>query len=191
MDRTDTPDAAEAAADGPAAVEPATDEPAAVDVPGGRVIVDAAFLDADAGELRRQAREYTDGARCGFDLGVRFPDGFTGRVMRAMAAIPYGETRTYGELAAELDSAPQAVGGACGRNPVPLVVPCHRVVAADGLGGFSAEGGPALKRRLLEHEGALDVQTTLGDVRADDADDAGDVHAGGARTDDTSPPEEP
>jgi methylated-DNA-[protein]-cysteine S-methyltransferase len=103
-------------------------------------------------EIRRQAREYERGERRGFDVGAAFPDGFTGRVMRAMAAIPYGETRTYGELAAALDSSPVAVGGACGRNPVPLVVPCHRVVGADGLGGFSAEGGVDLKRRLLDHE---------------------------------------
>jgi methylated-DNA-[protein]-cysteine S-methyltransferase len=72
--------------------------------------------------------------------------------MDAMAAIPYGETRTYGDLAADLDTSPVAVGGACGRNPVPLVVPCHRVVGHDGLGGFSAEGGVDLKRALLAHE---------------------------------------
>ena len=73
-----------------------------------------------------------------------------------MAAIPYGETRTYGEIAAELDSAPIAVGGACGRNPVPVVVPCHRVVGSDGgLRGYSAADGIATKRRLLELEGAI------------------------------------
>jgi len=72
--------------------------------------------------------------------------------MDAMAAIPYGETRTYGELAVELDTAAVAVGQACGRNPVPIVVPCHRVVGANSLGGYSAEGGPELKERLLALE---------------------------------------
>jgi methylated-DNA-[protein]-cysteine S-methyltransferase len=75
--------------------------------------------------------------------------------MDEMSAIPYGETRTYGEIATALDSAPVAVGQACGSNPVPIVVPCHRVVGSDGgLHGYSAPGGVALKRRLLEHEGA-------------------------------------
>jgi methylated-DNA-[protein]-cysteine S-methyltransferase len=73
--------------------------------------------------------------------------------MAAMAAIPYGETSTYGDLAQELDTAPVAVGTACSRNPVPLVVPCHRVVGVDSLGGYSAGDGLALKERLLELEG--------------------------------------
>lgn len=72
--------------------------------------------------------------------------------------IPPGTTLSYGELAAQLDPPPiaRAVGQAMGRNPWPLIVPCHRVLAADGsLGGFSAAGGPALKRRLLEIEGVV------------------------------------
>ncbi|SHH28078.1 methylated-DNA--[protein]-cysteine S-methyltransferase [Halobaculum gomorrense] len=138
-------------------------DPVTIAVPGGRLTLDASYVDADADEIRRQAREYREGARTAFDLRVRYPDGFTGRVMGAMAAIPYGETRTYGDIAADLDSAPQSVGAACGRNPIPLVVPCHRVVAADGIGGFSAEGGPELKRHLLAHERSDSVQTTLGD----------------------------
>jgi methylated-DNA-[protein]-cysteine S-methyltransferase len=133
-----------------------------VTVPGGTLALDESYLDASPETVRQQVREYTRGDRRAFDLEVRYPDDFTGRVMRAMAAIPYGETRTYGELAASVDSGAVAIGGACGRNPVPLVVPCHRVVAADGLGGFSAAGGPALKRRLLEHEGALEEQSRLG-----------------------------
>jgi methylated-DNA-[protein]-cysteine S-methyltransferase len=147
----------------PTAKRAAYDDPVSVAVPGGRLTLDASYVGADADEIRRQAREYREGTRTAFDLPVRYPDGFTGRVMRAMAAIPYGETRTYGDVAADLDSAPQSVGAACGRNPIPLVVPCHRVVAEDGLGGFSAEGGPELKRRLLAHERSDSVQTTLGD----------------------------
>jgi len=74
-----------------------------------------------------------------------------------MSDIPYGETRTYGDLAAALDTAPVAVGSACGKNPVPLVVPCHRVVGRDSLGGYSAGDGTALKERLLALEGATRV----------------------------------
>ena len=79
-------------------------------------------------------------------------------VYRAALAIPFGETRTYGELARALGrpEAAQAVGQALGRNPWPIVIPCHRILAADGrTGGFSAPGGAATKLRLLEIEGAL------------------------------------
>ena len=134
-------------------------DPVTVAVPGGEITLDAAFVDAEEAAIRRQAREYREA----FDLPVSYPAGFTGLVMGAIAAIPYGETRTYGEIATALDNAPQPVGAACGRNPVPLVVPCHRVVAADGPGGFSAAGGPALKRRLLDHERDDTLRTTLRD----------------------------
>ncbi|WP_458190450.1 methylated-DNA--[protein]-cysteine S-methyltransferase [Haladaptatus sp. NG-WS-4] len=116
--------------------------------------LDESFLDASPEEIRQQVREYVDGDRREFDLHVTLPDDFTGRVMAAMTEIPRGETRTYGEVAEALDTAPIAVGQACGRNPVPIVVPCHRVVAADGLGGYSGGGDDrlALKRRLLDLE---------------------------------------
>ncbi|MFC5971548.1 methylated-DNA--[protein]-cysteine S-methyltransferase [Halomarina salina] len=114
------------------------------------------MLDRSASDLREQVRAYEAGERTTFDVGVAYPDDFTGRVMRAMSEIPRGETRTYGDIAADLDTSAIAVGGACGRNPLPLVVPCHRVVAADGsLGGYSASGGLETKRRLLVHEGVL------------------------------------
>ncbi len=79
------------------------------------------------------------------------------RVWRALQQIPPGQTRTYGQLATQLKSSPRAVGNACRQNPVPLLVPCHRVVAATGLGGFGGETQGkrlAMKRWLLEHEGA-------------------------------------
>jgi methylated-DNA-[protein]-cysteine S-methyltransferase len=79
-------------------------------------------------------------------------------VYRAAAAIPFGETRTYGELAKTLGrpEASQAVGQALGRNPWPIVIPCHRILAAEGrTGGFSAPGGVTTKLKLLEIEGAL------------------------------------
>jgi methylated-DNA-[protein]-cysteine S-methyltransferase len=74
------------------------------------------------------------------------------RVWEALRAIPAGETRTYGEVARAAGGVARAVGGACGANPIPILIPCHRVVAGAGLGGFSAAGGAALKRRLLAHE---------------------------------------
>jgi methylated-DNA-[protein]-cysteine S-methyltransferase len=126
--------------------------------------IDADRIVEPADEVRRQLRGYEVGEREAFDLTVEFPATFTGRVMETMAAIPYGETRTYGELASELGSAPVAVGSGCGRNPVPLVVPCHRVVGADSLGGFSSEGGVEAKRALLDHERSVgrSVQSSLG-----------------------------
>lgn len=82
---------------------------------------------------------------------------FQQRVWAALRAIPSGETRSYGELARELDSSPRAVGGACRANPILLLIPCHRVVSASGIGGFAGESGEgvklALKRRLLALEG--------------------------------------
>ena len=126
--------------------------------------IDADLIAESEAEIRRQVGEYDRGERESFDLTVSFPGSFTGRVMEAMAAIPFGETRTYGELAAEIGSSPVAVGGACGRNLAPLIVPCHRVVGADSLGGFSAEGGVELKRALLAHERSVEgsVQSDLG-----------------------------
>lgn len=126
-----------------------------VEVFGGGLDIDESFIEEPADEIRRQITAYERGERQEFDLTVAIPESFTGDVMRAMAEIPYGQTRTYGDLAADLDTAPIAVGGGCGRNPVPLIVPCHRVVAEDGgLRGYSAPGGLPLKRRLLAHEGA-------------------------------------
>jgi methylated-DNA-[protein]-cysteine S-methyltransferase len=78
------------------------------------------------------------------------------KVWKAMCAIPCGKVRTYGDLAAELHSSPRAVGQACGNNPIPIVIPCHRVVGKAGLGGFMHHsGGDALdiKLWLLRHEG--------------------------------------
>ncbi len=77
--------------------------------------------------------------------------------MRAMCAIPFGETRTYGDLARALDAPAQAIGQACGGNPVPIIVPCHRILGASGLGGYSAPGGVETKVALLKHEGAASL----------------------------------
>jgi len=123
---------------------------------GGTLDIDETLVDASVDEIDRQIREYERGERRAFDLEVAFPDSFTGRVMEVMAEIPFGETRTYGDIAADLETAPVAVGQAAGRNPVALVVPCHRVVGADSLGGYSAAGGVTLKEALLTHEGVID-----------------------------------
>ena len=73
-----------------------------------------------------------------------------------MSAIPYGQTRTYGELATELGSGSRAVANACGRNTIPIIIPCHRVVAAGGkLGGYSGDGGVETKKQLLNIEALL------------------------------------
>ncbi len=77
------------------------------------------------------------------------------KVWQALSAIPCGQAKTYGELAQQLSSSPRAVGQACGSNPLPLIIPCHRVVAKNGAGGFmhQASGAPiAIKDWLLRHE---------------------------------------
>jgi len=105
-----------------------------------------------------QIERYLNDPQFRFDLPL-VPQGteFQRRVWAKIGAIGAGRTRSYGELARELRSAPRAVGQACGANPIPIVVPCHRVLAAGGIGGFAHhEGGfhLAIKRWLLAHEGA-------------------------------------
>ena len=107
-------------------------------------------------EAARQLQAYFDGKLSHFDLPLA-PSGspFEQRVWSAMQKIPYGETRCYGDLASDIRSAPRAVGGACGKNPIPIVIPCHRVLAKAGLGGYSGAGGLDTKQVLLRLEGAL------------------------------------
>jgi methylated-DNA-[protein]-cysteine S-methyltransferase len=103
---------------------------------------------------RDQLQDYFDGKRLTFDLPLA-PQGsdFQKRVWAALCAIPPGETRSYADIARAIGSAPRAVGGANGANPIPIIIPCHRVVAADGsLGGYSGGDGPATKRFLLDLE---------------------------------------
>ncbi len=90
-----------------------------------------------------------------FDLPLAPPGTeFQRAVCRAMSGIPYGALRTYGDIAAAVGSAPRAVGGACGRNPIPIIIPCHRVVGAGGaMTGYSGAGGLETKRALLHLEG--------------------------------------
>jgi methylated-DNA-[protein]-cysteine S-methyltransferase len=114
--------------------------------------------DASAGplpEVVRQLEEYFAGRRRVFDLPIRMQGTeFQRRAWRSLMEIPYGETRSYGEQARRIGNpnASRAVGLANGRNPIPIVVPCHRVIGADGsLTGFG--GGIERKRWLLAHEG--------------------------------------
>lgn len=105
-------------------------------------------------EARDQLHDYFDARRLTFQLPLA-PHGtpYQRRVWAALARIPAGQTRSYADIAREIASAPRAVGQANGRNPIPILIPCHRVVAADGsLGGYSGEGGPDTKRFLLDHE---------------------------------------
>ncbi len=108
-------------------------------------------------EAKRQLDAYFDGRLRRFELPLRLAGSrFQRAVWGRMRAIPYGHTRTYGDLADGLASAARAVGAACGRNPIPIVIPCHRVVGGGGrLGGYSGGDGPATKRALLRLEGAL------------------------------------
>jgi len=120
-------------------------------------LADTGAVDPPPKAVARQlARYFTDGQGA-FDLPVAAAGtAFQGRVWALMRAIPAGQTRTYGSIARELGSAPRAVGQACRANPLPIVVPCHRVVAAHGLGGFAGDTSGrrlAVKRWLLRHEG--------------------------------------
>ena len=101
-----------------------------------------------------QLNDYFDGKRKEFDLPLA-PEGtkFQKAVWKAMCEIPAGQTRTYGSVAKELESAAQPVGTACGANPIPIIIPCHRIVAKEGLGGFSGDGGVETKKQLLRLEG--------------------------------------
>jgi methylated-DNA-[protein]-cysteine S-methyltransferase len=117
------------------------------------------------GVARDQLIAYFAGTRRDFDLCLDW-DRVPSRASRAtletlLATVPYGETVTYGELARRVSTRggpaipARAVGAVMGANPLPIVVPCHRVVSSTGLGGYSGGHGPELKRWLLTHEGAL------------------------------------
>ncbi len=102
-----------------------------------------------------QLRAYFAGDLQQFDLPVRVRGtDFQRSVCDVIAAIPYGETRSYGDLAKDLKVPAQAIGTGCGGNPIPIIIPCHRVLGTSGLGGFSGRGGVETKVWLLRHEGA-------------------------------------
>ncbi|HSX55335.1 MAG TPA: methylated-DNA--[protein]-cysteine S-methyltransferase [Sphingomonas sp.] len=105
-------------------------------------------------DAAEQIRAYFEGDLRNFVLRLPAVISPRGRILRdGLIALRYGETASYGELARRLDSGPRAVGQLCARNPLPIVVPCHRVLGAGGaLGSYSAGDGPATKQWLLDHE---------------------------------------
>lgn len=108
-------------------------------------------------EAKNQLSAYFSAKLDKFDLPLD-PNGteFQKKVWAKMQDIPLGETRTYGEIAAELNSSPRAVGTACGKNPIPILIPCHRVVGASGkLTGYSGGEGIETKAQLLRMEEAI------------------------------------
>lgn len=106
-------------------------------------------------EAAAQMRSYDLGERQAFDVPLRVAGSdFQRAVCVQMSAIPFGETVTYGDIAKVLGAPAQAVGSACGGNPIPVIIPCHRVMGAKGLTGFSGKGGVETKVALLRHEGA-------------------------------------
>jgi len=120
---------------------------------------EGAVLDDDAfTSFIHRCRAYFNGQAVTFDdIACRLPaeSSFGGKVLRACRAIPYGQTTSYGELAKQIGrpDAARAVAAALGKNPLPLVVPCHRVTYSNGrLGGFSAPAGPDQKQRMLDLE---------------------------------------
>lgn len=130
----------------------------------GKKVLPARSRGGDARALQHLRRacaqlvEYFAGERAGFDVALDMSGGtaFQRRVWRACARIPYGQVRSYGELAgmAGRPRSARAVGGAMGANPLPIVVPCHRVIRSDGsLGGFGS--GLPIKKKLLRLEGVL------------------------------------
>lgn len=107
-----------------------------------------------AAALADQLAGYFAGRRRDFSLDID-PAGTNHQraVWAYLRAIPYGQTRSYGQCAAAVGGIARDVGQACGANPIPIVVPCHRILAADGLGGYSGRGGLQTKRALLALEG--------------------------------------
>ncbi len=112
-----------------------------------------------------QLMAYFEDAEFHFDLPLKFNGtAHQTKVWQAMSVIPSGQTRYYSDLALQLDSSPRAVGQACGSNPIPIVIPCHRVVSKAGLGGFMRHASGTsldIKRWLLAHEDNLSFRPTL------------------------------
>ena len=109
-------------------------------------------------EAAVQLAAYFAGELRSFDLPLTVHgSGLQRRACAAMLEIPFGETRTYGDLARSLSAPAQAIGQACGGNPIPVLIPCHRVLGATSLGGFSGGTGIESKVALLRHEGAASL----------------------------------
>lgn len=144
--------------------------PRTAEPPAGRQLTEPAIQQSIQQSIQ-QVQGYLEGRLRRWSVPYRLPattTAFARAVLQATADIPYGATRTYGELARAVDrpGAARAVGQVMGRNPLPLVIPCHRVVASGGrLGGFT--GGLDLKRALLDHEGAFSGAGSSSSPRSD------------------------
>ena len=122
----------------------------------GPVVQDAVVQNQSFKQMTQEILAYLQQPHQAFSLPAQLAgSAFQQKVWLAILAIPLGQTRTYSELAAQLQSGPRAVANACGANRLPLLIPCHRVVAKNGLGGFMRgnKNGLAIKRWLLAHEG--------------------------------------
>lgn len=140
---------------GPIAIDVADDAVVAIHLQGNRKAPVSGSSDHPLLHVAAsQIEDYFSDRRHSFDLPIMLHGTpFRRRTWEALARIPFGQTRSYGEIASEIGSAARAVGGACGANPITLVIPCHRVVAAGGsLGGFSGGTGSDTKQWLLQHE---------------------------------------
>ena len=106
-------------------------------------------------DVEKQLSEYFSGDRKVFDIEVSMTGtDFQKKVWAIISSVPYGQTMSYNDIAKKLDSGPRAVANACGKNHIPIIVPCHRILPSSGkLGGYSGGEGPATKRKLLELEG--------------------------------------
>ncbi len=124
-----------------------------IELKGEPIELDNSLLLDPEAKVRREINSYLAGNLTKFTISYKTPNNYTGKVMSALSEIPYGETKTYGDIANKIDSSAIAVGQACGRNPLPLVVPCHRVVKSNGLGGYLGKSeGSEIKKMLLDLE---------------------------------------
>ncbi|MFK8026764.1 MAG: methylated-DNA--[protein]-cysteine S-methyltransferase [Gammaproteobacteria bacterium] len=109
-----------------------------------------------AAKVHQQIMQYFELQRTEFDLPIDIQGtAFQNKVWQQVAKIPYGESKTYGEIAAAINSGPRAVGNACRHNPIPIIIPCHRVVKKSGLGGYCGSiVGKEIQQKdwLLRHE---------------------------------------
>lgn len=116
--------------------------------------------DADAETIANEFKQYFANPTYRFRVSAQLRGSeFRQRVWQQLRAIPLGQSKTYGEIAGLLNTSARAVGGACRHNPVPIIVPCHRVLAQNGLGGFAGNTSgfySEIKQWLLKHEGVID-----------------------------------
>ncbi len=108
------------------------------------------YIGESVPEIRQQLEEYAQGRRTTFALIIHWDTLPNTHILTAIATIPYGHTATYSTIAAQTETHPRAVGIACRKNPLPLCIPCHRVIGAHGIGGYGY--GVAVKRQLLAQE---------------------------------------